>query len=83
MDTRCRELITTNKSTVIAKPVLDPIVVEDSKGNVCFPNASRADESNRFEVFSETDDLLNQFVATKAGPGPRGRRFPQRDTRQI
>ena len=83
MDTRSRELITTDKSTVIAKSVLDSIVVEDSKGDVCFPNAPCADESDGFEVFSESDDLLNQFVATKAGPGLWGRRFSQKDTTQT
>jgi hypothetical protein len=65
MDTRCRELITTDKSTVVAKPVLDPIVVEDGEGDGCLPNAPCADESNGLEVFSESDDLLNQFVASK------------------
>ena len=80
MDARCRELIAADKSTVVAKPVLNPIVMEDSEGNGCLPNASCANESNGLEVFSESGDLLNQFVASKTGPGPRGRRFSQRDT---
>ena len=73
MNTGSRELVTTNKSTVVAKPVLDPIVVEDSEGNGCFPDSPCTDESDGFKVFSESGDFLNQFVAPKTGPGPRGR----------
>ena len=73
MDTRCRELIATNEPAVIAKPVLDPIMVEDSEGNGCLPNPPCADESDGFKVFSESNDLLNQFVASETGPGWRGR----------
>ena len=84
MDTRSRELIATNEPAVIAKPALDPIVVEDSEGNGCLPNAPCADESDGFEVFSEADDLFDQFVASKTGPGWRGRRFSWiRDTTQT
>ena len=80
IDTRGCELVTTNEATVIAKPGLDPIVVEDSEGDGRFPDAPCTDESNRFEVFSETDDLLDQFSASETCPGLRGRRFSQRDT---
>jgi len=73
MDTRCRELVTTDKSTVVAEPVLDAIVVEDGEGDGRLPNTPCADESDGLEVFSESDDLFNQSVASKAGPGPRGR----------
>ena len=83
VDTRSRELIATNESAVVSKPVLDPIMVEHSKGDGCFPNAPCADESNGLEVFSESDDLLDQFVASEAGPAPWGRRFSQRDTKQM
>ena len=83
MDTRSRELIATDKSTVIAKPILDAIMVEDSECNRRFSNASRADESTGLEVFSKADDLLNQFVASKTGPGWRGRGFSRRDATQT
>ena len=73
MDTRSRELIATNEPAVIAKPVLDAIMVEDSEGNGCLPNAPCADESDGFEVFSESDDLFDQFVASKTSPGCGGR----------
>ena len=59
MSARCRELITTDKVAVIAKPVLDAIVVENSEGDGCFPNAPCTDESDGFEVFSKIDDLLD------------------------
>ena len=78
-----RELITTYKSAVVAKPVLDPIVVEDSEGDGCLPDATRTDESDRFEVFSKSGDLLDQLVASETGPESWRRRFPQRDTTQT
>ena len=73
METRSWELIAMNEPAVIAKPALDPIVVEDSEGNGCFPDSPCTDESDGFKVFSESGDFLNQFVAPKTGPGPRGR----------
>ena len=81
--TRSRELIATNESAVITKPILDPIVVEHGKGDGRFPNPPCADESNRFEVFSQTGNLLDQFAASETGPGRRRRRFSKRDTTQM
>ena len=43
---RSRELVTTNKSTVIAKPFLYAIVVEDSSRNRRLPDATRTNESH-------------------------------------
>jgi hypothetical protein len=72
---RSRKLITTDKSAVIAKSVFDPTVVEDSESNRRFPDPPRTDESDGFEVFGESDDLLNQLVTPEKVPGGRGRRF--------
>ena len=80
---RSWELIAPDKSAIVAKPLLDPIVVEDSEGDGCLPNASCADKSNGLKVFSESDNLLDQFIASEAGPGPWGRRFSQKDTAQM
>ena len=61
------ELFATDEPTFLAKPLLDPIVVEDSQGDRSFAEPSCADESNRGGVFSEANDL-NQFIASKDGP---------------
>jgi hypothetical protein len=82
MEVRSWEPITADESPVVAKPVLDVIVVKDSQRDGCFPNAPCTDESDGFEVFGETNDLLNQFATSETDPGRRGRRFSQRNTTQ-
>ena len=59
MGTRGRELIATDESTIIAKSFLNAMVVQDSEGDGCFPNPPCANESDRFKVFSETNDIFN------------------------
>lgn len=44
--TRSQDLFATNESTVLAKSLFDPIVVENGEGNRCFPDPSCADESD-------------------------------------
>jgi len=48
MSTGSWELITTDESTVIAKPVLDVIVVQNSKSDGRFPDPPRANECYGF-----------------------------------
>ena len=50
MNTRHRELVATDEPTVIAKPSLDAIVVQDRGSYGGFPDPSRADESGAFEI---------------------------------
>ena len=52
-------IITADESSIPAKSFSDASVVEDSKGNGCLSNSSCPDESDGFEVFGESDDLLN------------------------
>ena len=59
MGERCWELIAADKSAVIAKTLLDVVVVEDSQCDGCFADSSGTNESDGFEVFGETDDLLD------------------------
>ena len=80
MSARYRELITTDKAAVVAKPVLDAIVVENSEGDGCFSDAPCTDESDGFKVFSKIDNLLDQFVSSETGGGRRRRRFSHRNT---
>ena len=61
-------MVATDKSTVVAKPLLDPVVVENGQGNGCLPDSSGTDESDRNEILSEIDYLLDQLVASKEGP---------------
>jgi len=46
MGTGGGKLITTDEVTVIAKPLLDPIVVENGQGDRGLPNSARANESD-------------------------------------
>ena len=50
-------------------------MVEDGEGDGGFPNPPCTDEGNGFEVFSESDNLLNQLVTPETVPRGRGRRF--------
>jgi hypothetical protein len=62
------ELVATDEPTVVTKPLLDAIVVEDGQGDGSFPNPASADESDGSELFRETDDLFDPFVASKEDP---------------
>ena len=62
------ELVATDEQTVIAKPPLDSIVVENSQGNRGLADSASADESDWNEVLGEIDYLPDQLVASKEGP---------------
>ena len=68
MSERGGELVTTDEPTVVAKPLFDPRVVENSQGKGSFANSTGTNESDRSEVFCETSDFLDQLVASKASP---------------
>jgi len=59
MGTRRRKLITTDESAVVAKSILDAIVVKDGQRDRCLADPSGTDESDRCQVFCETNDLLD------------------------
>ena len=75
MGTRSWELITTDESTVLAESVFDPTVVENSESNGRFPNPSCTDESDGFEPFGESDDLVDQPFTSETIPGRRRGQF--------
>ena len=75
MNARGREQVAANEPTVLSKPSLDAIVVEDSKSDRSFPDAPWTDESDWSETFCEADDLFDQLVASKASPWRRWRRL--------
>ena len=68
MDAGCRELITTNKPTVISEPRLDATMVEDGQGDCCHPNPPCTNEGDWSKCFREADDLLDQRVSPQTGP---------------
>ena len=72
------ELVATDKSTIGAKSILDAFVVEDGEGDRCLPDPTCTNESDRFEGFSESNDLLDQLLASETGPRCRGRGFSGR-----
>ena len=57
MCARGGELVAMNKPTVVSKPFLDAVVMEDSQGDGSFPDPPCADESDWGEVFCEANDL--------------------------
>ena len=78
MGARSWELVTADESAVIAEPVFNPIVVEDLECDGCFSNSACTDESDGLEVFGETDDRLDYFVASKTSAWWRRRQFTKR-----
>lgn len=68
-------MVATYEPSAISKSRFDTIVVEDSQGYRRFPNSPRAYESHWGEVYCETNNLLDQFVASKTSPRRRWRGF--------
>lgn len=62
------ELITTDESTVITESLPDAIVVEDGESNGRLSDSRRTNESDRFEALCETNNLLDNPVASEARP---------------
>jgi hypothetical protein len=55
-------------------------MVEESQGDGRLTDSTGTDESNGCEAFSETDDLLDQLVASETGRR-RGRKFSRKNPR--
>jgi len=73
MGRRRWELIASDEPTVLAKPLLDAIVMEDLQSDGSLADSASTDESNRSQVLRQADDLLDQLVPSKEDPGRRGR----------
>jgi len=52
-------VVTTYESTVVAESLFDMIVVEDCQSDGGLPDSASTNESDRCEVFSKTNDLLD------------------------
>ena len=68
MSTRRGELVAMDEPAVATETLLDTIVVEDGQSGACLANSASTDESDRSEVSCQTDDLLNQLVASIEDP---------------
>ena len=68
MRARGREFVATNEPTMMTKPLLDPIVVENSQCDGSLTNSAGTDENDWGTVLSEIDYLLDQLVASEEGP---------------
>jgi hypothetical protein len=75
MCTRGGEFVAADESTIVAKPLLDPIVVENGQGDRCLPDSASTNECNWNKVFSEIDYLLDQLVASEQDPWRKRRGF--------
>ena len=73
-----RDLITANESTIVSKPLLDLIVVEDRQGDGGFADSTGTNEGNWNKVLSEIDYVLDQVVASEEGPRWKRWRLPRR-----
>jgi hypothetical protein len=83
MGGRSRKLITADKPTVIAKSFSNHIVVEDCESYRRLPDPPSADESDGFEAFSESNDLLNQLFTSETVPQRRRREFAKWDAMKM
>ena len=68
MDAGGSKLVTTNEPTVIAKLLLDTIVMEDSQRDGCLANPACTNQSDGPHAFCKTNDLLDKLIASKKVP---------------
>jgi hypothetical protein len=61
-------LVTAEESTIVAKPLLDPVVMENGQGDGGFADSSSTNESDWNKLFSEINYLLDQLVASEECP---------------
>jgi len=60
---------------MMAKPLLDPVVVEDSQGNRGLADSPSTDESDWGKLLGEIDYLIDQLVASEERPWGKRWRF--------
>ena len=69
------ELVASDDPPIVTETLLDAVVVEDCESDRCFADPSWTDQSDWGQVFSETNNLLNQIITSTAGPWRWGRGF--------
>ena len=73
MNKRGWELVASDEPTILTKPLLDAMVMKNGQSDGRLADPTSTDESDWSQVFGETDDPSDQFVASEAGPWGRGR----------
>jgi len=68
----CQELVASDEPTILAKPSLDATVMQDGESDGRLADPASTDESDRGEVFRQTDDLVDQLITSKEASGWRG-----------
>jgi len=68
-------LVTTDEATVVAKLLLNLIVVENGQGDGWLAGSAGIDEGDWSEVLSKIDYLLDQLVTSEEGPRWKRRGF--------
>ena len=69
------ELVTPDKSTVMTKPLLDPIVVKNGQGDRGLADSASTYESDWSQLLGQIHYLLDQLVAAEECPWGQGWRF--------
>jgi len=75
---RSRELIATDEPAVVAKQLLDTIIMEDGQSDGGLPDPSCTDESDGPKVFGKADDRFDQLVTSEQSLGGGGGSSPVR-----
>ena len=75
MGVRGRELVAADEPTVVAKPPLDTIMVENGKCNRGFADSAGTNESDWNQVLCEIDYLLDELNASEEGSWRQRRGF--------
>ena len=68
-------MIAANESTFMAKPLLDPAVVENGQGDGGLPDSASPNQGDGNKVLGEIDCLLDQLVASEERSWGRGWTF--------
>ena len=75
MSGRGGELIAANEPTVVAESLFDSIVMEDFQSDGRLPDPACTDKSGGFDVFSQTNNLVDKIATSETGLWRRGRRL--------
>ena len=62
------ELVATDEPTMVAKPLLDAIVVEDGQSDGSLADSTGTNEGDWSKLFCKADNFLDQRVASEEGP---------------
>ena len=73
MNERGWELVASDESTVLVKPLLDAMVMKNGQNDGCLADSTGTDEGHGREVYCQSDDIFNQLVTAENSPRRRWR----------